>query len=147
MVWMACKVNVPRFRSPSSASTSSAASARISTARASTKNGVPVSVSSMPRPMRWNSFAPYRASSAAIAALAADCDMLSDAAARVTCYCSATATKTRNCSSVIHGMMPQAVPSKKAKAESYAPPTSRRCGTASPPHPPGFTVTIPLRLP
>jgi hypothetical protein len=84
------------------------------TARASTKNRAPTSVSSMPRPTRWNSFAPCRVSSAAIAALAADCVRLSDAAARVTCCRSATATKTRSCSSVMHGMMPQAVPAANA---------------------------------
>ena len=33
-------------------------------------------VSSIPRPTRWNSLAPYRASNTAIAALAADCAML-----------------------------------------------------------------------
>src|ERR1700722_6126161 len=59
------------------------------------------SVNSMPRPTRWKSFAPWRPSSAAIEELTADCAMLSASAACVTCWRSATATKTRSCSSAM----------------------------------------------
>ena len=43
----------------------------------------------------------YQRSQDAIEALTADCAMLSASAARVTCWRSATATKTRSCSSVM----------------------------------------------
>src|SRR5260370_10936605 len=55
----------------------------------------------MTRQTRWNSLMPYRASSAAIAALVADCVKFNSLAACVTCCRSATAMKIRSCSKVM----------------------------------------------
>ena len=63
-------------------------------ALASVRNTLPSSVSSMPRPMRLNSLASCRLSSAAIAALTADWVKFSASAARVMCCRSATATRS-----------------------------------------------------
>ena len=80
---------------------SSAAPTRAMMALASVRNAWPASVSSMRRPTRSKSFVSWRASSAAIAWLAADCARFSAWAARVTCWRSATAMKMRSCSRVI----------------------------------------------
>ncbi len=97
MVWLARTDSTPRRSPASSSSIRSAAAAAASTARASPRKARPAPVSSMPRPTRWNSRTPRPPSSAATVALAADCARPSAAAARVTCWCSATATKTRSC--------------------------------------------------
>ncbi len=101
MVWLACTDKRPRFSPPRSASAVSAAAARASTARASCRNSSPAWFSTMLRPTRSNRRTSWRVSSEEIAALTADWVRFRSAAARVTCWRSATAMKMRSCSSVM----------------------------------------------